>query len=91
VHAAGASRTWPLQSISRSRPTLGIPPSGYDGTVRLWETGGGTYRRTVRGERRYERMDITGLTGITDTQRAALLAPRAVEKKSAASAVSIGS
>jgi hypothetical protein len=65
--------------------------AGFDGTVRLWETGGGTHVRTLRSERRYERMDITGLTGITDAQRAALLALGAVEKQSAAAAASIGS
>jgi hypothetical protein len=34
---------------------------------------------TLRSERRYERLDITGLTGITEAQRRALLALGAVE------------
>jgi hypothetical protein len=29
---------------------------------------------------RYERLDITGLTGVTEAQRAALLAPGAVDR-----------
>ena len=35
---------------------------------------------TLRGDRPYERMDITGLTGVTEAQRAALLALGAVER-----------
>jgi hypothetical protein len=40
----------------------------------------------LRPERRYERLDITGLTGITEAQRAALLALGAVEQHAAGSA-----
>jgi len=37
------------------------------------------WQRTLRAERRYEGMDITGLTGVTDAQRSALLAVGAVD------------
>ncbi|HVN54388.1 MAG TPA: hypothetical protein VMT46_08665 [Anaerolineaceae bacterium] len=47
--------------------------------MRLWETSSGVELRTLRAERRYERMDITGLSGITEAQRRALLALGAVE------------
>ncbi|HTX68986.1 MAG TPA: hypothetical protein VMH50_07535 [Thermoleophilia bacterium] len=40
----------------------------------------GTYVGTLQAERRYERMDITGLIGVTEAQRAALLALGAVER-----------
>jgi WD40 repeat protein len=53
-----------------------------DGTVKLWDANSGACLRTLRGDRRYERMDITGLTGVTDAQRAALLALGAVEHNS---------
>ena len=52
---------------------------GADGTVRLWDAHQLALIRTLRAEGRYKHMDITGLTGITDTQRAALLALGAVE------------
>jgi hypothetical protein len=52
-----------------------------DATVRLWEASTGASLRTLRAERRYERMDIAGLTGITDAQRTALLALGAVERR----------
>jgi hypothetical protein len=32
-------------------------------------------------DRRYQRLDITGLTGVTDAQRTALLAQGAVERR----------
>jgi WD40 repeat protein/transcriptional regulator with XRE-family HTH domain len=51
-----------------------------DGTVRLWQTRDGACVQTLRAERRYERMDITGLTGITEAQRGALLALGAVDR-----------
>jgi hypothetical protein len=56
-----------------------LASGGFDGTVKLWETHSGTCVRTFRPERRYERLDITGLTGITDAQRTALLALGAVD------------
>jgi WD40 repeat protein len=51
-----------------------------DGTVRLWSVKSGTCLQVLRSARRYERVDITGLTGLTAAQRAALLALGAVER-----------
>ena len=53
-----------------------------DGTIRFWEAADGTPVRTLRADRRYERMDITGLTGVTEAQRAEMLALGAVERSS---------
>ena len=50
-----------------------------DGTVRLWDPHTGALLRTLRHTRRYERLDIAGLSGVTAAQRAALLALGAVE------------
>jgi WD40 repeat protein/DNA-binding XRE family transcriptional regulator len=50
-----------------------------DGVIRVWDVGTGACFRTLQSDRRYQRLDITGLTGITDAQRAALLALGAVE------------
>ena len=50
-----------------------------DGTVRLWESNSGAHLHTLWSDRRYERVDITGLTGVTAAQRASMLALGAVE------------
>ena len=56
-----------------------VASGGADGTVKLWDGVSGAILRTLRGDRRYERLDITGLSGVTEAQRAALLALGAVD------------
>src|SRR5438132_13824525 len=50
-----------------------VATGGADGTVRLWDTASATQLRSLRSDRLYERMDITGLTGVTAAQRQALV------------------
>ena len=57
-----------------------VASGSYDGTVRLWEARSGVCLHTLRADRRYERLDITGLTGVTATQRAALHVLGAIEQ-----------
>jgi hypothetical protein len=52
---------------------------GPDGMVHVWEPRSGTRIRTLTAQGRYQGLDITGLTGVTEAQRAALLAMGAVE------------
>src|SRR5262249_50384961 len=51
---------------------------GGDGIVRLWDTQSHAQVGILRPDRLYERLDITGLTGVTAAQRDALLALGAV-------------
>lgn len=46
----------------------------------LWDLRSGDHLQTLRRERLYERMDITGLMGITEAQHMSLLALGAVER-----------
>jgi WD40 repeat protein len=64
-----------------------LASGGDDGTVRLWEARSGACLRTLRSDRRYERVNITGLTGVSEAQRAALLALGAIEQPPASSSV----
>ncbi len=57
-----------------------VASGSFDGTVKLWKAKSGASLRTLRAERRYERMDISGLGGITAAQRASLMALGAVER-----------
>src|SRR5438128_2697436 len=46
-----------------------VASGGHDGTVRLWAPSTGACLRILRADRRYERLDITGLTGVTEARR----------------------
>jgi len=50
-----------------------------DGTIKLWDTLSNMPLKTLRGERPYELMDITGAIGLTETQKTTLKALGAIE------------
>ncbi|TME43108.1 MAG: hypothetical protein E6I75_01820, partial [Chloroflexi bacterium] len=51
-----------------------VASGSFDGTVKVWSTSSGLSVRTLQADRRYERMNITGLTGVTEAQRSSLIA-----------------
>jgi WD40 repeat protein len=56
-----------------------LASGGEDGAIRLWDLASGNCIRTVKQDRPYERVRITGVEGITDAQKATLLALGAIE------------
>lgn len=58
-----------------------LASGGQDEIIRLWDTSTGACQQTLRSERPYERMDITGASGLTETQKAALRALGAIERE----------
>jgi WD40 repeat protein/transcriptional regulator with XRE-family HTH domain len=74
--------TGPVMAVALSADEQLLASGSFDGTLRLWDTRSGVCLRSMRTDRRYERLDITGARGVTDAQRAALLALGAVERKS---------
>jgi WD40 repeat protein len=49
-----------------------------DETIKLWDVRTGECFKTLRPDRPYERMNITGVTGLTEAQKASLRALGAV-------------
>jgi hypothetical protein len=47
--------------------------------VQLWDLENGEHLRTLRCDRPYERLDITGIRGVTEAQKATLRALGAME------------
>jgi WD40 repeat protein/DNA-binding SARP family transcriptional activator len=61
-------------------PHLPLLASGsLDGTIRLWNVDTGACEATLRAERPYEHMNITGVTGLTEAEQATLIALGAVD------------
>ena len=56
---------------------------GEDGTVKLWDLESAELVRTLRRDRPYERLNITGTCGLSPAQKASLLALGAFEEEAA--------
>jgi WD40 repeat protein len=73
-HTAGV---W---GVSLSADGRLLASGSFDGTARLWDASNGAHLHTLRSDRRYERVDVTGMTGVTAAQRVSLLALGAVDQ-----------
>ena len=56
-----------------------VASGGWDGTVKLWDARTGACLQTLQVDRCYERMDITGLTGVAEAQLTVLRALGAID------------
>jgi len=68
-----------VHSLKMSPDGSTLASCGDDGAVMLWDFVSGEYLRTMRRDRPYERLNITGIRGLTQAEIATLRALGAVE------------
>ena len=68
-----------VQALRRSPDGTMLASCGDDGAILLWDLDSGEYLQTLRRDRPYERMNITGIAGLGEAQKATLRALGAVE------------
>jgi WD40 repeat protein len=68
-----------VQSLRVSPDGKTLASCGDDNTIQLWDLGNGGHLRTLRRDRPYERLDMTGIRGVTEAQKATLRALGAIE------------
>ncbi len=68
-----------VQALKVSPDRRFLASCGDDGAITLWDLERGEHLRTLRRDRPYERLNITGIRGLTEAQKATLRALGAVE------------
>jgi WD40 repeat protein/DNA-binding CsgD family transcriptional regulator/transcriptional regulator with XRE-family HTH domain len=70
-----------VQALKVSPEGRRLASCGNDGTIRLWDLESGQALGTLRRDRPYERLNITGIRGLTEAQKASLRALGAIEER----------
>jgi WD40 repeat protein len=70
-----------VRSIAFSSVGSLLVSGSEDGTMKLWDVQTSKCLKTLRSDRPYERMNITGVKGLTESQKASLYALGAVENE----------
>jgi WD40 repeat protein len=78
-HQTFAGHTGKIRSVGYSPDGRLIISASEDETIKLWDVQTGDCLATLRPDRPYERMNISGATGLTEAQKASLKALGAVE------------
>lgn len=68
-----------VQSLRRSPDGAKLASCGNDGAIQLWDLHSGEYLQTLRRDRPYERLNITGIRRLTEAQKATLRNLGAIE------------
>jgi len=70
-----------VQALKVSPDGSELASCGNDGAIKLWDLESGQALGTLRRDRPYERLNITGIRGLTQAEIATLLALGAMEDK----------
>ncbi len=68
-----------IASITFSPDGQILASGSHDGTIKLWDVQTGECLKMLRSDRPYERINITGVTGLTEAQKASLRALGAID------------
>jgi WD40 repeat protein/transcriptional regulator with XRE-family HTH domain len=68
-----------VQALKVSPEGSRLASCGDDGAITIWDLYSGEHLRTLRRDRPYERLNITGIRGLTEAQKATLRALGAME------------
>ncbi len=71
-----------IQAMKVSPDGTRLASCGDDGAIRLWNIDSGELLQTLRRDRPYERLNITGIRGLSEAQKASLHALGAFEETS---------
>jgi WD40 repeat protein len=69
-----------VQSLRCSPGGEKLASCGDDGTIMLWNLYSGEHLQTLQRERPYERLNITGIRGLSEAQKSTLRALGAIER-----------
>ncbi|MBX3055245.1 MAG: helix-turn-helix domain-containing protein [Anaerolineae bacterium] len=70
----------PVQSLRASPDGRFLASCGDDGAIQIWRLDDGDHVTTLRRDRPYERLDITGIKGLTEAQKLTLKMMGAIER-----------